>query len=278
MDKIVGLLLLIILSGCTGPKTKSDNFLFEYTIPPSYPLTDQHKFIYVQLNDTSLELPEEKLEFEALTLKDTSVRKKAHIIVYINLSPSYLVQRQPISRRIVEYDEKEKGHVTYKVTNRGYVRTRYTLEVVDIIQDTLIYQTQGSSNYAISAKPKPEKNQTITQLKSAFYENRIVARETLLAEIWNNIKQHYLQSISVTFASSNYNLLSYHEQEPAFEKAYKLLLKNDKTAARQALNIYDQALKKYSGKDSNDPSDEKKLITTHLNKGITVALDMVNTD
>ncbi|NVK37244.1 MAG: hypothetical protein HWE18_04915 [Gammaproteobacteria bacterium] len=271
MAKIGICLICFALIGCSSPQVMQQTLTYDYLIAPSYPLTDKHKTITVIIDDTSLKRPEPALSYEQLKLKYTA-NKNADVVVFLHFLPSFLVQRSPISQQVIEYDENDKGTVVYRVTNRGFIRTPYSVEVVDNLNETLIFQTQGAGNFAIDAIPKPELAQTESALTSKFYEQRQAARETLLHELWQQLKGRLLKDIQMNFAKMEFRLVKDHELEGDFARAYLLLEKNDKAAAKQALNIYNNLLKRYEKKEG----EENQAIARYANDGITAATQIVN--
>ena len=275
MVKLVFLSIIIfLLTSCTGLQINREDVQYDYLIPPSYPLSDKYRYISVDVDDLSLTRPEPKLEFEALKLKYTSNPKNAQIVVFLHLNPSYLVQRSPISRKVITYDENGKGHINYIVTNRGYIRTPYTIEVVDKLEDKLIFQTQGAGNFPIDAKPKARIEETEKTLKTEFYGQTLTARNALLGTLWENLKTHYLQDITVGFGNYQFKIVSNHEKEAVFNQAYKLLNTNNPSSAKKALNLYNELLKKYQS--IPEKTEEQLAIIKYVNEGITAAAKIAN--
>jgi hypothetical protein len=272
MVKLASLLLMMFMVGCTGPHMVKSSFEYDYVLPSDYPLTRKHQRINVSIDDETLKRPESILKYEALNLGYSTIVTGAQVVAFIHFQPSFFVQREPITRQIIKYDEKDKGHVVYVITNRGFIRTPYSVELVDALNDTLIFQTQGAGNYSIDAAPYPNNEQTKKALLDVFHQYTFEARQTLLNDIWEKLKGRYLQDIQVTFAKMKFKLVSEHESEPVFKQAFALLKKNDKVAAKQALAIYNQAYKRYQAKEDN----ESKLILSYINDGITAATQIVN--
>lgn len=272
MVKLTLVFILIFLAGCSGSNLIRETIEYDYILPAPYPLTPQHKQIHVSIDDKTIKRPEPALKYETLKLSYSALPISAQVIVYVHIQPSFLVQREPISRQIVEYDANDKGTVVYVVTNRGYIRTPFSIELVDVINDKLIYQTQGAGNFSIDASPKPDHNQTTNELLQSFHDNRGQARQELLDKIWQRLKGPYLKDIQVSLAKMQFRLVSEHEDEPDFKKAFLLLKKNDKYAAKQALAIYNAALKRYQKKED----EESKRMLGYINDGITAAAQIAN--
>ncbi|WP_283787421.1 hypothetical protein QNI23_012145 [Bermanella sp. WJH001] len=272
MVKLIFIFIILFLTGCSGSNLIRETIEYDYILPAPYPLTPQHKQIHVSIDDKTIKRPEPALKYETLKLSYSAIPISAQLIVYVHIQPSFLVQREPISRQIVQYDANDKGSVVYVVTNRGYIRTPFSLELVDVLNDKLIYQTQGAGNFSIDARPKPNHSQTTNELLQAFRENREQARQTLLNEIWERLKGPYLKDIQVSLAKMQFRLVSEHEDEPDFKKAFLLLKKNDKYAAKQALVIYNAAFKRYEKKED----EESKRILGYINDGLTAAAQIAN--
>lgn len=271
MVKIVGSLLILILVGCSGPNIVRETVTYDYLIAPSYPLTEKHKTIAVIIDDSTLQHPEPALRYEKLKLNYVA-KKQADIMVFLHFLPSFLVQRSPITQKVAEYDENGKGTLVYRVTNRGYVRTPYSVEVVDSLNDKLIFQTQGAGNFPINASPKPELENTESALTTEFYNKRSSAREALLEDLWQKLKGRLLQDIQMNFAKMEFRLVKDHELEGDFARAYLLLEQNDKDAAKRALSIYNNLLKRYQSKEG----ELNQAIAGYANDGITAATQIVN--
>jgi hypothetical protein len=272
MVKLTLIFIFIFLTGCSGPNLIRETVEYDYLLPAPYPLTPQHKQIHVSIDDKTIKRPEPALKYETLKLSYSAIPASAQLIVYVHIQPSFLVQREPISRQVVVYDANDKGTVVYVVTNRGYIRTPFSIELVDVLNDKLIYQTQGAGNFSIDASPKPDHNQTTNELLQAFHDNRVQARQELLNTIWQRLKGPYLKEIQVSLAKMQFRLVSEHEDEPDFKKAFLLLKKNDKNAAKKALAIYNAALKRYQKKED----EESKRMLDYINDGITAAAQIAN--
>lgn len=271
MVKIVGILLFVFLGGCSGPNIIKDTVTYDYLIAPSYPLTEQHKTISVIIDDPSLKQPESTLRYEKLKLKYVA-KRQADIQVFLHFLPSFLVQRSPITQRVAEFNENGKGNLVYRVTNRGYVRTPYSIEVVDSLNEKLIFQTQGTGNFPISASPKPDLENTESALKAEFYNKRGMAREALLEDLWQQLKGRLLKDIQVSFAKMDFYLVKDHELDGDFAHAYSLLEKNDKDAAKRALVMYNNLIKRYQSKEGK----LHQAMAGYANDGITAATQIVN--
>lgn len=272
MVKLALIFLCVSLAACSGPHVVKTSLDYDYYLPAKYALTPQHQRIHVSIDDKTLQRPEPSLQYESLKLGYSLIPAQAQMQVYVHMQPSFLVQRSPVTRQVIEYDEHNKGKVGYVVTNRGFIRTPYSLELVDTLEDVLVFQTQGNGNFPIDAPPLPKKVQTQQALLEVFYEKRPRARQVLLDEIWQKLKGRYLQDIQVTFARMQFKLVSEHENEPVFKQAFALLKKNDQAAAKQALAIYNQAYKQYE----KNEDDASKRILSYLNDGITAATQIAN--
>ncbi len=263
---------MLVLTGCASHSFVKSELKYDYISPAAYPLTSKHKAIHVSIDDQTLARPEPTLKVETLKLHYSRIALSAQLIVYIHIQPSFLVQREPISRQIVEFDDNNKGTIKYVMTNRGYIRTPYSIELVDTLNETLIFHTQGADNYPIDAVPRPDYTQTTHQLLQAFRQNTKLARQTLLEDIWQKLKGPYLKDIQVSLGETTFTLVSEHNREPIFQQAFSLLKKNDKSAAKQALALYNQAYKRYEKKED----DESKQILEFINDGITAAVQITN--
>lgn len=272
MVKLVFICILIFLSGCSGSNLIRETIEYDYILPAPYALTPQHKQIHISIDDKTLKRPEPALKYETLKLSYSVIPSSAQLMVYVHMQPSFLVQREPISRQIIEYNANDKGTVVYVVTNRGYIRTPFSIELVDVINDQLVYQTQGAGNFSIDAVPKPDHSQTTNELLQAFHDHRVQARQELLNTIWERLKGPYLKDIQVSLAKMQFRLVSEHEDEPDFKKAFLLLKKNDQYAAKQALAVYNAALKRYQKKED----EQSKRILGYINDGLTAAAQIAN--
>lgn len=272
MVKLILVCCVSILIGCTTPNVVTSQVTYDYIKAPSYPLTHKHQVMSVSVDDKTLKPPETKLELETLKLRYHDQEERAQIVVYVRFQPSFLVQRSPVSRQIIEYDKNNKGQVRYLMTNRGFIRTPYSIELVDTLAGELISQTQGAGNFSIDAPPKSTKVATKKALLNSFYQNLPNARQTLLDNIWQDLKTKHLQEVQVSLANMQFDLVSKHPYESAFESAFSLLKKNDKAAAKEALAIYNQAYKRYQAKADEESQNTLRFI----DDGITAAAKIVN--
>lgn len=272
MGKITTLIIASFLSGCAGPVIKHGKIEYDYLMPSTYELTKKHKTIHVAIDDQSLKAPEHKLKYEALKLLYTGDQSKASMVVFVHLLPSYLVQRTPTTQQVVDYEESSIGQVVYVVMNRGYIRTPYSVELVDKVNDKLVFHTRGAENYTITAPPKPEQEASASELLKAFHANTQLARQAALGNIWEDLKGRYLNEITVSMGQMTFSLVSYHENEPVFSKAFELIKQNDQILAKRALALYNQAYKKYQGNED----EESKKILSYIDSGISAATKIVN--
>lgn len=274
MVKWVASFLFMLLMGCSGTSLKPhfDEVQYDFQQKSIYTISSKHKNIYISLDAPDLQLPAQPHRIKTLLLDWVKREKDAQFILFIRFSNSFLIERISGVRTEVEFDEKGRGR-TYEIPiQRAYVRTHYTIELVDVLNDVLVSQYQGAGNYPIEAKLVKEKAANRKLLRGAFQDELGVARYQLMTDIWDNIKKVYLRDIQVTFGQQNFKLVSELNEEPAFLTAYDLLLENNKTAAQKALAIYNDAIKQYVAGES-DRSDQ---IRTWLDQGITAASAIVN--
>ncbi len=98
-----------------------------------------------------VKLPESTFTDESFNFKWTPASSASQIAVYIHLSNSFLIERENTIVTSVIYDADGKGGYVRKGVQRGYIRTHYTIEVIDKIKDTLINQVAFAGNFPIEA-------------------------------------------------------------------------------------------------------------------------------
>lgn len=269
-------LLILIVLGCSSYSVKREELYYEFVLPPSYPLTSEYQYLHVVFDDKKITPPEPSLSFERLKLVYTQNPKRADIMVYFHFSPSYFVHREPTSVRVIEFDEKGKGKITYKLVNRGYIRTGYTVEVVDVLQDKLIFDTQGAGNFDISVAPWPTKHETQQALINEFNNFKQAARSELATTLWEGLKTNYLNDLLVGYTPETFHIVAEHRRNPNLKQAFDALSKKTKAGAKQALALYNKILKSYDNKDKASLTDEDKKVISYANEGITASAKIVN--
>jgi len=277
MDRILIVIALSLLglSGCTKNPYKPifDEIQYDFQTPSVYEMSNRHKRIHVALDAPDLTLPETSHRMPSLLLEWTEKPADAQFVLYIRFSDSFLIERISGIRTDVEFDEDGRGRAFDTPIQRGFIRTHYTIELVDVPEDKLVNQFQGASNYAIEAPLVKTIQENKRLLRLAFQDELGVARYQVLTEIWKKVKTEYLSDLQVTFGKQTYQLVSELEQEPDFLAAFDLLSENNKAAAKKALKVYNDAMKRYSPENSDtDP------IRKWLDQGITAASAIANSE
>lgn len=267
------LVLFTILSGCSSlPNPTFDTVVYDYQMKPSYPLNSSYKTLNVSLDARNVKLPEKRFKDESIKFKWTPSSRAAQIAVYIHLSNSFLIERENSVKEEVVFDERGKGGFIRTGIQRAFIRTHYTVEVVDNLKDSLINQVNAAGNYSIEAKLTNDQIENRKILKQEFYNKLDQARQSLIADIWKGLKTHHLSDIQTTFGKVENRVVSEFSVEPKFKQAYQLLSSNRKRNAIKALKIYNEGIAKYKGKDD----DLSLLIKKHLDHGITVSTSIAN--
>ncbi len=267
--------LYLILFGCsTLPKPEYNQVFYNYKVKPSYEMDTSYKYLNVSLDARDVSLPEKTFKDESIKFTWSGSDKRSQLAVYINLSNSYLIDRKNTSKIDRVFDKRGGVELIRTPIQRGFIRTRYTIEVVDRIRDTLINSVNLAGNFPIEAELTNSASSNRDILKAAYYKNLKQARETLVAKIWDDLKKYHLSDIQTTFGQLDYRVVSKLSTEPEFEKAYLLLKSNRKRNAIKALTIYNKAVARYKGKED----DLSKMILKHLDHGITVSTSIANNE
>ena len=277
--KLLGLCLIACLAGCSffAPKPKFSQVVYDYQVPAPYALTDKHKKISVKINEGQ-SFPEEALSFEKLKLAWTPNIKNAQIRVYVNYSQPFLIERPDGVRKDVVYDKKGKGEIKYMAIQRAFIRTRYNIEIIDGVNDSLIRDYQFSHHYPIEAPQFRNTDQAASALKNVFFGSKSQAEKALIADVWEKLKVAYLKDVVVSFAQQEFNVVSEYEPEPKFTKAYDLLKLNNKLGAQKSLNIYNQLNKHYSKRLKEDDSKFNQNMLVYISQGISASAAILNHD
>ena len=264
---------LVLLSGCSSlPKPVFSDVVYDYKVKPPYALTPAYKTINVSLDARNTKLPEKTFSDESIKFKWTPSSKTANFSVYIHLSNSFLIERENTVKQDVVYDENGRGGFVRIGIQRAFIRTHYTVEVVDNIKDVLINQVNAAGNVPIEAKLSNDLKENKKILKKAFYQELTQAREKLMLDIWQGLKTHHLAPIQTTFGKLQNKVVSELSVEPKFKQAYNLLKSNRKRNAVKALKIYNDGMAFYKGKDDK----LSNMIRQHLDHGITVSSAIAN--
>lgn len=262
-----------VLSACSNlPVPEYSDVIYDYQVKPPYALNNKYKFINVSVDNNDVKLPGKTFEHESIKFAWTPASRAAQIVVYIHLSNSFLIDKGNTLKTSVEYNEKDRGYLIQTPVQQGNIRTHYTIEVVDRIKDTLIRQVSLTGNYGFDAELTNDTELNKKILKKSFHDNRAVARQTLMNEIWEGLKTHHLRDVQTSFGQIQDKIVSDLPVEPIFNKAFTLLSSNRKHNAAKALNIYNQGMALYKDKDD----DLSLMIKNHLDHGITVSTKIAN--
>ena len=273
LKRVITLFLCNIIIGCSSlPTPEFSEVIYDYQVKPPYALTSAYKKINISLDTDDVKLPEPTFKDESFNFKWTPASSASQIAVYIHLSNSFLIERENTIVTSVIYDSDGKGGYVRKGVQRGYIRTHYTIEVVDKIKDTLINQVALAGNFPIEADLTNDLIENKKILKSQFYALQKKAREQLLNDIWRDLKTHHLSLVQTTFGQVTDKVVSKLSIEPKFNQAYLLLKTNRKRNAIKALDIYNSGMALYKDKDD----DLSIMIRNHLDHGITVSSKIAN--
>lgn len=269
--------VLVYLSGCSffAPKPTFSPVVYDYQVPPTYALTAKHKTLSVKINDGK-PFPEKKLAFEKLKLAWTDNIKNAQIRVYVNYLQPFLIERPDGVRKDVVFDENKKGTIKYMPIQRAFIRTRYNIEIIDGVSDSLIRDFQFSFHYPIEAPQFRNKDQAAMALKKQFNASKKMAETALIADVWQKLKIAYLQDVVVSFAQQEFSVVSDYEPEPKLSKAYEFLKLNNKLGAQKSLNIYNQLNKQYSARIKEDDSKFNQNMLIYISQGIGASSGILN--
>ncbi|MFT6327001.1 MAG: hypothetical protein ACJA0E_001196 [Bermanella sp.] len=279
MRGYIKLLLLLILNlalfGCSSlPIPEYGQVIYDYQVKPEYEMNESYKYFHISIDARDVSLPEKKFNDESIKFAWSSSNTNSQLVVYINLSNSFLIDRENAIKDELIYDMNGKKGFIRTPIQRGFIRTRYTIELIDRTKDKLINSVNLAGNFSIEAEltNSADKNRKI--LKAAYYENIKEARKKLVSDIWSDLKKYHLSSIQTTFRKIEYSIVSKLAVEPKFEQAYLLLMTNRKRNAVKALNIYNKGVALY--KDKQD--DLSLMILKHLDDGITASTSIANNE
>ncbi|MEH6347677.1 MAG: hypothetical protein V7785_21455 [Bermanella sp.] len=271
---LIGFFALALISGCANKIVEPEygQITYDYLVPSPYPLSNEHKNIFVKLDGENLAAPTQPLNMETLKLKWVNQETKAQVVLYLRVSSSFLIERPAKYRKETILEGPDKGGLKYVSLLRGFIRTHYQIELVDIINDQLIDHFQGAHHYPIETIDLFDHSLNVNILKGQFDEQEPVARKELMATLWLNIQNQYLQSVQVSFGKEKFYLVKSHKAEPRFLQAFNLLNRNTRTNASQALNIYNRSIKDYKKLDD----DTSKALAGYIDYGITVSSRISN--
>jgi hypothetical protein len=269
------LLLLVygLFSGCSSlPIPEYSTVIYDYQVKPPYEMDSSYKKLNVSLDVSDVKLPEKSLKDESLKFAWTPVPDKAQLAVYIHLSNSFLIDRENTIKEQVVYAENGRGGFIRTPIQRGFIRTHYTIEVIDRIKDTLIEQVNSAGQYSIEAELTNSKQDNKRILAVSYHKNLYDARSKLVSDIWSDLKNRHLSQVQTTFGKVEGKVVSGLSVEPKFKQAFLLLNSNRKRDAVKALKIYNLAVAAY--KDNED--DLSLMILKYLDQGISVSTSIAN--
>ncbi|EAT11989.1 hypothetical protein HF888_11430 [Bermanella marisrubri] len=268
------IVLVFTVTACSSLDPKYGQVRYDYAIASEYELSPQHRFVAMMLeypNGNQQWWPKQKLE--SLALKWTQSPKQADVVLYVRLSSPHLVERPAGWRKTVTYNDAGVGEVNRESVQRGYIRTHYVVELVDKRLDTLIQSYRLAHNFAIEAPFDSDKQQRTQLLRQAFNTNKPEALKDFMNNLNAHLESRYLKPVCYTFAHKDYRLVQTLEQEASFSQAFEVLKGNSKAAAKQALDIYNRAIKPYQEQEGEDA----KRIRVWLDDGIGAATDIMDT-
>lgn len=267
-------MMVAFLSACSAdlPKPHFDLIYYDYQIASSYPLTKKHQYIAIALDAKDIVLPEFPLKDASLPLKITEDINKAQVLVHVNVSDSFLIQRPNAIRSEVIFPKNAKGYVESYEVLRGFIRTHYSIEIIDVLNNTLIYDRQGAINHDIETRNLNDKKNNIEALQLLFFEETPVARYSLISEVLSQLDKHDFNVLRVQFKQDEFKVVKSLKGEGNFQKAFELLEGNNKHEAQQALDVYNNMLKFYQNKDDA----LSKAILQWLDPGLKACTTIVN--
>lgn len=274
LRKCLFIALFFTVTACSSLDPQYGRVRYDYAIASDYELSKQHQQVAVMIeypNGNQQWWP--KQELESLALNWTQSPKQADVVLYVRLSSPHLVERPAGWRKTVTYNEAGVGEVKRESIQRGYIRTHYVVELVDKRLDTLIESHRLAHNFPIEAPFDSDKQQRTQLLKRAFNTNKPEALKDFMSNLNTNLESRYLKPVCYTFAHKDYRLVQTLEQEASFSKAFEVLKGNSKAAAKQALDIYNRAIKPYQEQEGEDA----KTIRRWLDDGIGAATDIIDT-
>lgn len=267
-------LAALLLSACSAdlPKPNYDVVYYDYKIDSSYPLSKAHKYLAIALDANDIVLPEFPLKDATLPLKITENLKKAQVLVQVNVSDSFLIERPSAVRSEVVFPKDAKGYVESYDVLRGYIRTHYSVEIIDMLNNSLVFDRQGASNHSIETRDQHDKQKNIQALQALFFEETPVARYDLISHVLKQLEAEDFNVLRVHFKQDEFNIVQSVEGEDNFETAYDLLQENNKHYAQQALAVYNKMLKFYDNKDDA----LSQAMVSWLQPGLTACTAIVN--
>jgi hypothetical protein len=270
---ITVIFLFLTFQGCAqSPTPEYKDLKYDFVVSSVYPLTKLHKNIYIEIDALDLSPPPKMLPISTLKLKEVFKKNKSQIVVSVHVANSFLKLRPAGIRKELIFNRDEKGSINKVAIQRAHIRTHYNIEVVDTLTDTLIDQFSGANNYPIEALDYFNKKENRLALNKIFVAATVVARQEVINNIWQGFEPVYLRNIQVSFAEYKYNIVKSLTTEPKLAVAFKRLKKNNKSSAKQALNIYNALLKKYKKLEG----DYNKSVRLYIDHGITVSAAIVN--
>ena len=282
-------LLSVWLLGCAnhGVNAEFGHIEYDYLVNSAYPLTEKHKNIFLDIDGDNLILPlfnsempsleiespeVESLEMETLKLNWVKEKQQAQIILHLRISNSFLIERPAGIRTNVVFNAAGKGHLEDVAILRGFIRTHYQVELVDVLNDHLIDHFQGAENFAIENIDLFDHQANISAMQIQFDQQARQARKVLMEKLWKNIKNYYLAMVQVSFGKEKFTLVKNQESEPRYLQAFNLLKRNNRNSANQALRIYNQGIKDYQDLEDDFNKEMKNL----FDYGITVSSRISN--
>ena len=286
---LIAVLLSVSLLGCAnhGVNAEYGDIEYDYVVSSAYPLTEKHKSIYLDIDGDDLVLPQSSseivsqrksnleipsLEIENLKLNWVNKKSQAQVILHLRISNSFLIERPAGIRTSVVFNAKGKGHLEDVPILRGFIRTHYQVELVDVLNDLLIDHFQGAENFPIESIDLFNHQANISAMQIQFDQQARQARKMLMAKLWKNIQDYYLAMVKVSFGKEKFTLVKSQANEPKFLQAYNLLKRNNRNSANQALRIYNQGIKDYQDLEDDFNKEMKNL----FDYGITVSSRISN--
>ena len=90
---LIVLFYSVMLLGCAndGVKAQFGDVVYDYLIPSTYPLTPQHKNIYLAIDGDNIVIPKNSLNMENVKLNWVNKKNQAQIILHLRISNSFLI-------------------------------------------------------------------------------------------------------------------------------------------------------------------------------------------
>ena len=271
---IIGFAVFVFITGCAnkGVKAEFGDIVYDYLVSSSYPLTDKHKAIYLDIDGDNLIIPQNSLKMETLKLNWVTQKKQAQVILHLRISNSFLIQRPAGVRTNVVFNDKGIGHLENVPILRGFIRTHYQIELVDTLNDQLIDHFQGAHNFPVESIDLFNHQANVSAMQIKFDQQASAARKALMENLWENIQGQYLVMVQVSFGKEEFHLVKSHENDPRYLQAFNLLSRNTRLSAAKALNIYNKGIKDYQELDD----DIQKYMNNLFDYGITVSSRISN--